>query len=47
MLKDLTDEEKADVPDDEPIRQKRKRKAIAGKVADGLAALAKILGGWI
>ena len=42
---DLTDEEKADVLADQPIDKKEKRKAIAGKVADGLAALAEGLGG--
>lgn len=42
---DLTEEEKADVLADQPIDKKEKRKAIAGKVADGLAALAEGLGG--
>lgn len=42
---DLTEEEKADVLADQPIDKKEKRKAIAGKVADGLAALAESLGG--
>tara|TARA_B100001989_G_scaffold68667_1_gene46667 strand:+ start:3020 stop:4672 length:1653 start_codon:yes stop_codon:yes gene_type:complete len=42
---DLTEEEKADILADQPIDKKEKRKATAGKVADGLAALAEGLGG--
>ena len=42
---DLTDEEKIEILADQPIDKKEKRKATAGKVADGLAALAESLGG--
>jgi hypothetical protein len=42
---DLTEEEKAEVLADQSMDKKEKKKATAGKVADGLAALAEGMGG--